>query len=49
MIKVQMNIEIDTDMHDATTVVETITDQATQIDKVKITYVKCEDNLSNPY
>lgn len=49
MIKVQMNIEIDTDMHDATQIVEAITDNATQIDKVKITYVKCEDNLSNPY
>lgn len=49
MIKVQMNLEIDTDMHDATSIVEAITDQATQMDKVKITYVKCEDNLSNPY
>lgn len=49
MIKVQMNIEIDTDMHDATSIVAAITDQATQMDEVKITYVKCEDNLSCHY
>ena len=49
MIKVQMNIEVDTDMHEATSIVETITDQATQIDKVKVAYIKCEDNLNNLY
>lgn len=49
MIKVQMNIEVDTDMCDATSIVEAITNQSTQIDKVKVVYVKAEDNLSNPY
>lgn len=49
MIKVQMNIELDTDMHDVTRIVEAITDHATQIGDVKVVYIKCEDNLSNPY
>ncbi len=46
MIKVQLNLEIDTDMHDATRILETITDQASQIDKIKIVYVKAEDKYA---